>query len=598
MKSVKSQVETVVLESLAALQAKGVVPASLPSNAHHVSPAKDPKHGDFASNAAMVLAKTAGKKPQEIAAALKDELLARGTALITSAEMAGPGFLNIKLHAHVWHNVALEVMANAAHWGESSAQEKLKVMVEFTSANPTGPLHVAHGRGTVLGDTISGMLKAAGHDVVREFYTNDYGNQVDTLGRSVHLRYRELLGETIVLPPNAYPADYIKDIARVVLEKHGPALKDVPESMWLPICRAEGIAFNIAWIKRDLLTFNVHHDHWVSEAELHASGTVKALAQEFAKLGVTYEAAESRVIPENKKRRDDSKAAQHSDEMQGGTFLETSKYGDEEDRVIMRKDGTPVYLLADIAYHRSKFARGFDLMVDVWGADHAGHVPRIRAGMSALGLDNGKLHFSLVQMVRLLRDGKEVRISKRSGNLLLLSELIEEIGPDAARYYFLMRSPNSPLDVDLAKATEHSMDNPVFYAQYGHARCSAIFKKAEEKGHIFKAPGMDALASLTLPEEMALLRRVASFPDRVADAARALEPHRLVFDLQTLNEEFHSYYTKYSKTDRVVSDDAVKTQARLALVKAVQITMKRTLELLGVAAPDRLDLPHAEEAAQ
>lgn len=593
MTTVRARVENILQDCLLGLHAQGLLP-ELPPGVAAVSPCKDPKHGDYASNAAMILSKAARKKPQELAGMIRDQL--GGSDLVESAEVAGPGFLNIRLKPSVWHGVIPQILEHGGTWGRSIEQPQ-KVLVEFTSANPTGPLHVAHGRGTVLGDAICRMLRAAGDEVTSEFYVNDYGNQVLTLGRSVYLRYRELLGETVELPKDAYPAEYVKDIARKVHAEHGDGLMNAPESTWLPLCTDVGIRFNLEWIKRDLRAFNVMHERFESEKALHESGAVTRLAEELKARGMTYEASAAENTGD-KKRREDSKAAQHADEQQGGTFLRTGRFGDEEDRVILRRDGTPVYLLADLCYHGRKYHRGYDRIIDVWGADHGGHVTRMRAGLQAMGLDDKRLEIPLVQMVRLMRNGQEVRISKRTGNLLLLSELIDEIGPDAARYYFLMRSPNTQLDVDLDKAREQSLNNPVFYAQYGHARTCAIFRKALEKGISFTGATPEAVAALTLPEEISLLRRLAAFPDKLRDAARALEPHRMVYELNDLNAEFHSYYTRYSRTDRVISDDPLKTQGRLALVQALQITMARTLGILGVSAPERMELAEQEENAE
>jgi arginyl-tRNA synthetase len=593
--TIRARVESAVARSLESLRARGVLP-DLPPNASAVSPCKDEKHGDFACNAAMALAKAAKRKPAELAAAIREELLAGAADLVMEAEVAGPGFLNLRLHPRVLQEVVLTVLADPERWGQAEPSGQ-RVNVEFTSANPTGPLHVAHGRGTVLGDALCRLLRAAGDQVTAEYYINDAGNQVETLGRSVFLRYRELLGEAVgPWPPDAYPGAYVVDIAREVLKEHGEALRDAPPERWRPLCVQAGIRFNMAWIRKDLQAFKVEHKVFASEQALHDTGAVKGLARALAERGVTYEADQAQGV-EGKKRREESKAAKHVEDQHGGTFLRTSAHGDEEDRVILRRDGSPVYLLADLCYHGDKFARGHDRVIDVWGADHGGHVTRMRAGLRAMGLDDKRFEIVLVQMVRLLRDGQEVRISKRTGNLLLLSELIDEIGPDAARYYFLMRSPNSTLDVDLDKAREQSLDNPVIYAQYGHARCCAIFRKALERGITPRTPTAAELAALTLPEELALLRRLAAFPDRVREAARALEPHRLVYELNDLNQQFHAYYTKYGKTERVVSDDAVKTAARLGLVTALQVTMARALAILGVSAPERMELPQADEEA-
>lgn len=580
-------VHNIIEDTLQALREDGTL-SSETSPAFSIDAPKNPDHGDYACNVAMMLAKPERKKPRDIAQAIAGHLV-DNHGVVEKLDIAGPGFLNFKLQDAVIFEQIRTVLAAGDQWGRAPSRPE-KVMVEFVSANPTGPLHLGHARGAFMGDAVARLLSAAGYDVTREFYINDAGRQVETLGRTVHKRYRELFGDTIELEAGEYPAPYVIDIAKILRDEDGDKWREKSEDEWLPRCIEIGIRENIASIKKTLEGAGITHDVWFAESALHGDGEVASVADAYKKLGVTYEAKVSRQESEGGKvRQEGSKAAQYRDQQLGGTFLETSKEGDEEDRVILRPDGSPVYLTADLAYHRNKAERGFHRMIDVWGADHAGHVPRIRAGMKLLGYDTGRFDFLLVQMVRLMRDGEEVKQSKRSGEVLELSEVIEDVGPDAIRFIYLMRAATSQFDFDLDLAKKNSTDNPVFYAQMGHARCVNVLKKAKETGVAFG--GLDAitdahLAALKLPEERAMVKKIAAFPDVVVGAAEALEPHRLLYAAQELIAEFHSYFGKYKDSERIVSDDVEKTQGRLALVAALRNTLKCALNLLGITAPD------------
>lgn len=591
----KHLVQAAIEKTLAQLKAQGLLSFSeLPS--FTVDAPKNPEHGDYAVNVAMMLAKPERKKPRDIAQAIADNLVDEAGA-VASVEIAGPGFLNFRLSERVIQRTARDVLSRAEEWGRSSPSGK-KVLVEFISANPTGPLHLGHARGAYVGDAVARLLEAAGHDVTREFYLNDYGKQVETLGRSVHARYRQLFGEEVSLEKGEYPADYVIDIAKVLKEEDGERWLGKGEEEWMDRCVEVGIRENLKAIQRTLASLDIRFDVWASEKALHESGKVRAIVDEYVAAGKTYEAERARGT-EDKVRHAGSKASQFAGQQKGGTFLVTSEHGDEEDRVILRPDGSPVYLTADLAYHKEKFDRGFDRMIDVWGADHAGHVARIRGGMEALGLDATRLDFLLVQIVRLMRGGEEVRISKRSGELYELKELVDEVGADAVRFIFLMRSPTAQFDFDLELAQQQSSQNPVFYVQYGHARTVNVMKKAEEKGVAFAGEGAltDAqLAELTLPEERAMLKKIAAFPEVVQGAAEALEPHRVLYYCQDLIADFHGYFTKYRHSARIVSDDAAKTQGRLALVAALRRTLKNALGILGIEAPEYMQSPAGEEA--
>jgi arginyl-tRNA synthetase len=591
----RQKVFALIDETLAALKAAGTLKLEQVPG-YTVEPPKNPAHGDWAVNVAMLLTKSEGKPPRDIANAIVKGL-ADKEGIVSRVEVAGPGFLNFTLKQQVIQQVAREVLRAGDELGRRPPKSTGKrVMVEFVSANPTGPVHIGHARGAFMGDAVARLLEAAGHDVTREFYINDYGKQVETLGRTVHKRYRQLFGEQVELGEGEYPGEYVIGIAKTWRAEVGERYLRAPESEWLPEAIAVAIRENLRAIKTSLEKAGIRHNVFFSEASLHAAGKVEAVAEEYKRRGATYEAAESRREGE-KVRSEDSKAAQYAERQRGGTFLMTSQHGDEEDRVILRQDGTPVYLTADLAYHKEKFDRGFDRIIDVFGADHAGHTPRMKAGMALLGLDPKKLEFLLVQLVRITRGGEEVKVSKRKGTVFELDDLIDEAGPDVCRFLFLIKTANSRFDFDLDKVKEQSKDNPVFYFQYGHARCASILKKAEEKGQRFVGPEAlteAQLARLTLPEELAMLKKMSQLPDVVTSAAERLEPHHVLYFCQELITDFHSYYTRY-KTDPIISGDAEKTQGRLALVAALKQTLRSAFALLGIHAPDYMEAPPEEE---
>ncbi|HYH95316.1 arginine--tRNA ligase [Hyalangium sp.] len=591
----RQKVFALIDETLAALKAAGTLKLEQ-APSYTVEPPKNPAHGDWAVNVAMLLTKSEGKPPREIANAIVKGLVDKA-GLVSKVEVAGPGFLNFTLKQQVIQEVAREVLRAGDTFGRQAPKSTGKrVMVEFVSANPTGPVHIGHARGAFMGDAVARLLDAAGHDVTREFYINDYGKQVETLGRTVHKRYRQLFGEQVELGEGEYPGEYVIGIAKTWREEVGDRYLKAPESEWLSAAIAVAVRENLRSIKVSLEKANIRHDVFFSEASLHTAGKVTAVAEEYKKRGATYEAAEARR-EEEKVRSEDSKAAQYAERQRGGLFLMTSQHGDDEDRVILRHDGTPVYLTADLAYHREKYERGFDRMIDVFGADHAGHTPRIKAGMALLGLDPKKLEFLLVQIVRITRGGEEVKVSKRRGTVFELEDLIDEAGPDVCRFLFLIKTANSRFDFDLDKVKEQSKENPVFYFQYGHARCANILKKAVEKGQPFV--GLEKvteahLARLTLPEELVMLKKMSQLPDVVASAADRLEPHHVLYFCQELITDFHSYYTRY-KADPIIGSDLEKTQGRLALVAALKQTLKSAFALLGINAPDYMEAPPEEE---
>ena len=584
----KDIVVTVIHDTLHALKARGGLQLAQGMPAFVVEPTKQAAHGDWACNVAMILAKAEGQPPRKLAEAIVASLQ-DSVGAVDKVEVAGPGFLNFTLKDSALQRIVRTVLHAGDSYGSSRATGK-RVLVEFVSANPTGPVHIGHARGAFVGDAVARLLAAAGHDVVREFYINDYGKQVETLGRTLHKRYRQLFGETVELVDGEYPGEYVIDIARVWKEEDGAHWLQQPESAWLARAMEIGVRENIAAIRSTLKKAGVVHDAYFSEASLHHDGKVRAIVDVYRGRDATYDADAARGT-QDKVRREESKAAHYEERQLGGTFLKTGEHGDDEDRIILRKDGTPVYLTADLTYHKDKFDRGYERMVNVFGADHAGHVPRLRAGMKLLGFDADKLDFVLVQMVRFVANGVPVKQSKRSGQVYELDDLIEDVGGDVCRFVFLMKTANAQFEFDIEKTKEQSADNPVYYLQYGHARCAAILKRAEQEGVAFI--GADnvtdsMLGRLTLPEERAMLKRMSLLPDVVVAAAEALEPHRVLYFCQELIAEFHSYYTKHKKNERVVSNDAEKTQGRLALVAALKQTLRSAFAILGINAPDHM----------
>jgi arginyl-tRNA synthetase len=594
--TIREQVNGILRDTLQELSEKGTltVPEEITFS---IDAPRNPEHGDFATNVALVLAKPAKKNPREIAAMISDNWV-DPQGLIANHEIAGPGFINLRISDQRIQETIGAVLQHGAKFGTNVNPTGKRVQVEFVSANPTGPLHLGHARGAFMGDAVARLLQAAGHHVEREFYVNDAGKQIETLGESIYARYRELYGEEIHLEPGQYPASYVTDIAKTLRDEVGDSLLGKDPEHWLDTCIEVGIRENLRTIKETLALANIEMDHWFSEKDLHNAGDVIKIVEDYRERGCTYEAARARGS-EDRKRRGESKAAEYKDQQKGGTFLQTTQLGDEEDRIILRGDGTPVYLTADLAYHKNKFERGFHRMIDVWGADHAGHVSRIRAGMGLAGCDESQLDFLLVQIVRLTRGGDEVKISKRTGDVYELSDLINEVGADAVRFIFLMRAATSQFDFDLDLAVKQSNDNPVFYCQMGHARSVNVMGKAEEKGVGFQ--GADSLSTsdlalLALPEERDMLKKIDGFPEVVGGAAEALEPHRVLYYAQSLIADFHSYFSKYKTSHRIISDDERLTQARLGMVAALRQTLKNALTLLGIDAPDWMEPPKEEHS--
>lgn len=515
-------------------------------------------HGDFATNFAMVNAAAQKMPPRRIAEAVA-AYLDDPEKTIDRTEIAGPGFINFFIRPAAWHPVLAEIHKKNATYGASRMGEGISVQVEFVSANPTGPLHVGHGRGAVVGDTVASLLSFCGYNVFREYYINDSGRQIQTLGRSVYLRCKELFGETVVFPEDGYQGDYIYDIARRILREHPDRLSG-PENEAVEFCARFAATDILAGIREDLSALGVEFNNWYSEQSLFDSGKVAAAIEGFRKEGLIYE-------------------------QEGALWFKTSDFGDEKDRVVVRGNGQTTYFAPDIAYHQDKFARGFNRIIDIWGADHHGYIPRIAASLKAAGKDPTRFSVILVQLVNLLRKGTLIAMSTRGGKFVTLREVVDEVGKDAARFIFLTRRHDSPLDFDLEVAKAKTNDNPVYYVQYVHARISSILRKAaEERGIREIQADAEAVDRLREPEEIQLLKHLANYPETVAEGARALEPHRIAFYLMDLAAAFHAYYNGH----RVLTDDLQLAAGRLHLVLAVRKVIRNGLNLLGVSAPESM----------
>jgi arginyl-tRNA synthetase len=552
-----------------------------------VEPPRDPSHGDIATNAAMVLAKDAGRKPRELAEAIADKL--RADAVVAKADVAGPGFINLTLKPDAWIAALRGAVQLGAQYGVSDMGGGVPVNVEYVSANPTGPMHVGHGRGAVFGDALANLLAFAGFKVTREYYVNDAGAQVDVLARSAYLRYREALGEDIgTIPEGLYPGDYLKPVGAALAAQYKDALTKRPEAEWLPVVRAKAIETMMASVRADLAALNISHEVFYSERSMVAGGTdlVAATIEWLREHGYVYE---GRLPP--------PKGAPVEDwEDREQTLFRSTEFGDDVDRALKKSDGSYTYFASDIAYHRSKIERGFHSLIDVWGADHAGYIKRMQAAVAALSDRKAELDVKVIQLVKLLRAGQPVTMSKRAGEFVTLREVVDEVGRDAVRFMMLFRKNDAVLDFDLAKVIEQSRDNPVFYVQYGHARGQSIFRNARAA---FPDPPDDVqslvevaeLERLSDPAELALMRQIALYPRVVEAAAAAHEPHRIAFYLFDLASEFHALYTLGNTKPHlrfIIQNDRQTTVGRLVLVQGVVTVLSSGLALLGVEAPNEM----------
>jgi len=523
-----------------------------------VEVSRDKAHGDYASNIAMVLAASLKQKPREIAAILANEMQGHDDVL-EKVEIAGPGFINFFIREKVWLGLLAKVDRLGEQFGGAGIGNGRRIQLEFVSANPTGPLHIGHARGAVIGDVLANILRASGYEVHKEYYINDAGNQMHNLGKSVYCRYLGILGEHIDFPDTCYQGKYILDIARDIVRSDGNRHHARPPDEVIREFTDRAAASILKGIQEDLGAFGVFFDAYFSERQLYEKGVVAELLGDLENRGFIY--------------RDD-----------GTLWFRTTDFGDEKDRVVVRQNGEPTYFAADIAYHKDKFERGFETLIDIWGADHHGYIPRMHAGIQAMGYAKDALRVILVQLVSLLRDAKPVAMSTRAGEFVTLREVIDEVGKDAARYHFMMRRSDSQLDFDLEVAKRQSMDNPVYYVQYAHARICSIFRLAGERGMSVPSFEDADVSLLNLPEELGLIKCIIRYPEVVEGAATALEPHRLTFYLNELAGIFHSYYNKF----KVISDDGDLSRARLLLMKSIRTVLSNALGLLGVSAPEHM----------
>ena len=567
----------------------GAVPATLDLSRVVVEPPREASHGDLATNAAMALAKDAGMKPRELAEKIAAEL--GKLPEVTKTEIAGPGFINLSLDPMVWREALADAVRAGANYGKGTIGAGKLVNVEYVSANPTGPMHVGHCRGAVFGDALANLLAFAGFAVTREYYVNDAGAQVDVLARSAYLRYREALGESIgAIPEGFYPGDYLKPVGAALKAGFNDKLKSMSEAQWLPLVRAKAIAMMMVAIKEDLAALNVQHDIFYSERSLmEGADQVGATIEWLRSKGYVYE---GRLPPPKGTPVED-----YEDREQ--TLFRATAFGDDVDRPLKKSDGSYTYFASDIAYHKSKFDRGFRDMIDVWGADHFGYIKRMKAAVKAVSGETAELDVKIVQLVKLSRDGVEVKMSKRSGEFVTLREVVEEVGRDAVRFMMLYRKNDAVLDFDMAKVLEQSKDNPVFYVQMGHARGHSVFRNAAEQ---MPKLGLDPakcsvdidqaeLSRLDDSGELSIMRKVALYPRLIEAAAVAHEPHRVAFYLYDLASEFHAQWTNGTKSPHlrfIILDDPLLTVARLALVQGVVTVLASGLKLLGVEAPGEM----------
>jgi arginyl-tRNA synthetase len=575
-----------VADALGRLAEAGKIPSGLDASRVVVEPPRDPSHGDLATNAAMVLAKEARMNPRALADLLVGDL--GDDPRLTQVDVAGPGFINIRLAPEVLHQALRAAVVDGEGFGRSGQGGGGAVNVEYVSANPTGPMHVGHGRGAVFGDALASLLSYAGYRVAREYYINDAGAQVDVLARSAYLRYREALGHDIgAIPEGLYPGDYLKPVGERLAREHGTSLLEKPEAEWLPLVREVSINAMMDLIRADLAALNIHHDIFFSERSLQQDngGEVARTIAELQARGLVYMGR----LPPPKGQKDED----WEDREQ--LLFRATAFGDEVDRPLLKSDGSFTYFASDIAYHRSKYERGFSSMIDVWGADHGGYVKRMQAAVKAVTDNRGELDVKLCQLVRLLRGGEPVKMSKRAGDFVTLRDVVDEVGRDAVRFMMIFRKNDATLDFDLAKVVEQSKDNPVFYVQYAHARCASVFRQAAEAfpDANFSPEGLEKadLSILHDEAERDLIHRIAQYPRTIEAAAEAHEPHRVAFYLYDVASAFHSLWNKGKDLPQlrfVNQTDKESTKARLALVHALRGVLASGLAILGVTAPNEM----------
>ncbi|MGE5849955.1 MAG: arginine--tRNA ligase [Candidatus Methylomirabilota bacterium] len=521
----------------------------------------EPTFGDLSTTVTFALAKLVRRSPRDVAVAIQHAITV-DPGIIAKVEVAGPGYLNFFVANGWWHAVVREVLAAGASFGRATVGQGQRVQVEFVSANPTGPLHVGHGRGAALGDAVANLLAAVGFQVEREYYINDAGSQMRLLGESVRARLLEARGKAVQFPENGYHGEYVRELATQIAQAV-PGVADIETDQAISLCTEQAAKILLEEIAADLRAFGITFDAWISERSLYGSGEVEAALATLREGGHLYE--EGKAVG-----------------------FRASDFGDEKDRILIRSTGEPTYFASDIAYHANKIRRGFHRLINIWGADHGGYIPRVKAAIKALGYDPEILKVILLQLVKVLRGGVPVPMSKRTGEFVELREVVNEVGKDAAHFLFLTRRSEAQLDFDIEVAKQQSMDNPVFYVQYAHARACSMARKAAEGG--MPGPYQDAdVSRLSLPEELTILKHLATYPELVLNAALAYEPHRMTTYLQELAAAFHGYFTKYKDTEeRVISGDRELSRARLAMVAAVRQVVANGLGLLGVSAPERM----------
>ena len=554
----KQQLRQMIQTAASAAHASGVLPSAEFCEVVLEEPKAD-SHGDLSTNMAMQMAKAQRMAPRKIATAIIDHL-DDTDGIIDRTEIAGPGFINFFIRPSAWHPLLVAIHDQDIHYGRCNLGQGRRIQIEFVSSNPTGPLHVGHGRGAAVGDSTANILSFCGFDVQREYYINDSGRQIQTLGLSVYLRGRERLGQRVDFPATCYQGDYIRDLARQLMDRDGPGVFEQEESEAIMPCARFAAGKIIAGMRADLVDFGIPFECWFSEQSLYDAGKVTADIRHFQDAQLVYE-------------KDDA------------LWFKTSDYGDEKDRVVVRNNGQTTYFASDITYHKDKFERGFQTVIDVWGADHHGYIPRMKAAVEACGYDRDQFEVLLVQLVNLLRGGQPVAMSTRAGEFVTLADVVKEVGRDAARFIFLTRHYDSPLDFDLDLAKKKTNDNPVYYVQYVHARIASIHRKAATDGLAIGSFDPPELSALQTPEDVALIKALARYPEAVKAAGALMEPHRITYYLMTLAAAFHTYYNRH----RVLCpDDLPVTRARLYLVTAVQKVIRNGLALLGVSAPDSM----------
>jgi arginyl-tRNA synthetase len=525
---------------------------------------KSQDHGDYATNVAMVSAPFLKMPPRKIAEQIIEHMPRRDD-IVEKLEVAGPGFINFSISRSCWLRAFQDIALQGSDYGTSRLGQGKKINLEYVSANPTGPLHIGHGRGAAVGDALANILKAVGYEVSREYYINDTGNQMGLLGRSVYTRYLQLLGREVPFPPDFYQGDYIEEIAQLIVSQHKNHYEITSEAEALSHCTAFAVDHILRGIQKDLRDFGAHFDTWFSEKTLHEDNAVERALGELKEKGHTYT-------------------------REGNLWFNSTLFGDDKDRVVVRDTGVPTYFASDIAYHLNKLERGFDRIINIWGADHHGYIPRIKAVIEAFGKSRETIEVLLVQFVNLLRGGTPVAMSTRSGTFVTLREVIDEVGTDAVKYSFLTRRSDAPLDFDLEIAKKQSDENPVYYVQYAHARICNIVNFAAQEGIALPQPDTVNLELLILPEEIQLIKQLSSYPELVENCALSLEPHRITIYLNELVSNFHRYYHrgKLESTNRVITDDPELSRARLWLVNTIGILIKNALTLLGVSAPEKM----------